>query len=79
MNSSGLEAERARFEVEYSKIWGFDLWCRNPVGFERWKKCALRVWRAEDLSEEEYSYIGRYVDSNIEKCWQLWISARTLK
>lgn len=71
--------ERARFEDAYSKVWGFDLWCRNPSGFERWKKSALRVWRGEELSEEEYSYIGRYVNDDIEKCWQLWLSARSLK
>ncbi|CZW63435.1 Uncharacterised protein [Enterobacter hormaechei] len=62
--------ERAEFEKEYLKVWGYEEWQRQYV---------LKILTKEDLSKSEYSYIGKYFETNVEKCWQLWQAARALK
>ncbi|MDJ8186870.1 hypothetical protein LD837_19530 [Salmonella enterica] len=66
---AGSADERAKFEAEYSKICGLGPLVRGY----------FRVWTAAELDEEEASYIGKYFNSDVEKCWQLWLSARSLK
>lgn len=66
----GENKERADFEREYLKAWGFEEWQREYV---------LKILTKNDLDEDEYSYIGKYFETNVERCWQLWQAARALK
>ena len=61
--------ERELFEVEYLKAWGFEEWQRPYV---------LKILTKEELDPDEYSYIDTYFDTGVERCWQLWQTARRI-
>ncbi len=61
--------ERELFEVEYLKAWGFEEWQRTYV---------LKILTKEDLDPSEHAYIGKYFETNVERCWQLWQAARQI-
>ncbi|HIB5643518.1 TPA: hypothetical protein ACWXA3_005257 [Klebsiella pneumoniae] len=61
--------ERELFEVEYLKAWGYE---------ELQAAYVLKTHTKDELDPDEYSYIGKYFDTDVERCWQLWQTARRI-
>ena len=57
------EACREEFESAYLKVTG-----ESKHGWEGFKR-----FSRDDLEEDEFEYVGRYYNSEIERCWQLWL------
>ncbi|EFE97121.1 hypothetical protein [Serratia odorifera] len=62
--------ERAEFEREYLRVWGYEDWQRQYI---------FQILTENDLDESEYSYVGKYFETNVERCWQLWLAAKSAK